>query len=679
MEKLRMFNNANILITGGTGNIGQKIVEILLENYSPNKIVIYSRDEFRQYNMQEEFHSECMRYFIGDVRDYSRLKLAMKNIDYVIHAATLKNISVTEYNPTECIKTNVHGAENVIHAAIENNVAKVISLSTNKTLKPDNLYEATILTSDKLFVASNNLVPKEQRTKFSVVSYDRTFESIEYVESYFQELINIGINSSIIEDIRNANLFFTLEDGVQFILKSFERMQGGEIFIPKISSLDIINLSLSADIKGKLVELYNQNKPHTNLCLNVDTCKTLEFDDHFVVKPTLKTTKNYEKNPIGEEGKTVREFIPYGRQLIEQDDINSVIEVLKSNYLTTGPKVKEFEDLLCQYCDVKYTVVVSNGTTALHLASLVLLQKDDKVLTTPNSFLATSNSILYVGAKPIFVDIADDGNIDLDLCEEKIKQDPTIKAIYGVAFSGNMLNQKKLKYLKDTYNITVLEDCAHAIGAKFGDIKAGSCVNSDCSIFSFHPVKHLTTAEGGAITTNSKEIYEKLIHLRSHGMYKDLSMLPWEYEMRELGFNYRITDLQCALGISQLRKLNIFIERRFQIAKKYDTAFKNTVVKPLYTVDGNSSYHLYVIRIDFSQIKINKVALFNALQKKKIGVQLHYMPINKQPYYKSLGYGNELTPVMDKYYEECLSLPMYPLLSDEEQNYVIETLFETIK
>ena len=372
-------------------------------------------------------------------------------------------------------------------------------------------------------------------------------------------------------------------------------------------------------------------------------------------------------------------FIPYGKQSIEQDDIDAVVETLKSDYLTTGPKVKEFEDALSEFCDAKYVVAVANGTAALHLASLVLLQKGDKVLTTPNSFLATSNAILYAGAKPLFIDIAEDGNIDLDLCEEALKKDNSIKAIYGVAFSGNMLQQEKLAYLKESYGITILEDCAHAIGAVYNDVKAGSCTNSDMSIFSFHPVKHLTTAEGGAITTNSKEMYERLLSLRNHGMIKTPDMKPWEYEMRYLGFNYRITDIQCALGISQLKKLPMFINRRIEIVKKYDDAFKNSIVKPLYTFNGKSSYHLYVVQVDFGTLNISRVDLFNQLREKNIGIQLHYIPINKQPYYKNLGYGNEITPVMDKYYEECFSLPIFPKLSDSEQGYVIKTLFEVLK
>jgi len=372
------------------------------------------------------------------------------------------------------------------------------------------------------------------------------------------------------------------------------------------------------------------------------------------------------------------DFIPYGKQFIEQDDVDAVVETLTSNYLTTGPKVKEFEDALSHYCGAKYCVAVANGTAALHLASLILLKKGDKVLTTPNSFLATSNAILYAGAVPLFVDIAEDGNIDLDLCEKALQDDPTIKAIYPVAFSGHMVNQVKLRHLRETYGVKILEDCAHAIGAKEGDVKAASCTHSDASILSFHPVKHMTTGEGGAITTNSKEMYEKLLILRGHGMVKTPEMKPWEYEMQALGFNYRITDLQCSLGLSQLKKLDGFIERRIELVKKYDEVFKESIVKPLYTYDGNSSYHLYVVQVDFTERKLTKVDLFNRLREKGIGIQLHYMPINKQPYYRGLGYGNESTPVMDKYYEECFSLPMYPKMSDVEQHYVIDTLLEVL-
>jgi UDP-4-amino-4,6-dideoxy-N-acetyl-beta-L-altrosamine transaminase len=371
-------------------------------------------------------------------------------------------------------------------------------------------------------------------------------------------------------------------------------------------------------------------------------------------------------------------FIPYGKQTVDQHDMDAVVYALESDFLTTGPKINEFEKAIANYCDAAYCVAVSNGTAALHLASLVLLKKGDKVLTTPNSFLATSNAVLYAGARPQFIDIGEDGNIDLDLCEKELQKDASIKAIYAVHFSGNPIDQTKLANLKKRYNVTVLEDCAHSIGALDNGIKAGSCTNSDCSIFSFHPVKHMTTGEGGAITTNSKELYEKLLILRNHGMIKTDTMKLWEYEMQFLGFNYRISDLQCALGISQLKKLDTFIAKRKEIAKIYDKAFKDTVVTPLYLFDNRSSYHLYVVQVNFDQVKVSKETLFMKMREKNIGLQVHYIPINKQPFYKNLGYGEEVTPNMDKYYKECFSLPIYPLLSTGEQEYAIASLFEVL-
>jgi len=386
-------------------------------------------------------------------------------------------------------------------------------------------------------------------------------------------------------------------------------------------------------------------------------------------------------------------FIPYGKQSIDQQDVDAVVDTLRSDYLTTGPKVEEFEQKICDYCGAEYAVAVSNGTVALHLASLVLLEPGDQVLTTPNSFLATSNAILYAGARPAFIDIQNNGNIDLDLCESFLEKDPTVKAIYGVHFSGNPLEQEKLARIRMRFGVTVLEDCAHSIGAEYEGVKAGSCANSECSIFSFHPVKHLTTGEGGAVTTNSRTIYKKLLQLRNHGMTREVlefanremafdekgNVNPWYYEMQMLGFNYRITDFQCALGLSQFEKLDGFVLRRRELAQAYDRAFGgHGLVEPLYPFDGDSSYHLYVIRVQFEKLSITRAELFARMREKQIGLQLHYIPINKQPYYQKLGYGNETTPVMDAYYDQCFSLPMYPAMTDDEQAYVVSTLFEVL-
>lgn len=379
-------------------------------------------------------------------------------------------------------------------------------------------------------------------------------------------------------------------------------------------------------------------------------------------------------------------MIPYGRQSIDNDDIVAVAEVLGGDYLTTGPKVAEFEKAFADKIACKYAVAVSNGTAALHLSALSLLSANDKVLTTPISFTATSNSILYAGAKPIFIDVADDANIDLNLCEDALRKDGSIKAIFAVHLTGRCVDMNGLKTLKEKYGVKIVEDAAHALGA------TGVASVGDASTFSFHPVKHITTGEGGMITTNDEGIYKKLLMLRSHGITKDAASFenaeafdangkpnPWYYEMSELGFNYRITDFQCALGLSQLAKLDKFVERRKEIAARYDEAFKDVEhIKPLYRFDFDSAYHLYVARIDFASCGVSRAELFERLNAKKIYPQVHYIPINSQPYYKKLGYDPKDTPNAMKYYDECISLPMFYGLGDDGQEFVIKTILEYI-
>ncbi len=379
-------------------------------------------------------------------------------------------------------------------------------------------------------------------------------------------------------------------------------------------------------------------------------------------------------------------MIAYGRQYIDNDDIVALIETLSGEYLTTGPKVAEFEKALAEKVGSKYAVAVSNGTAALHLAALSLLNKDDKVLTTPISFVATSNSILYAGAKPLFVDVGSDANIDLNACEDALKKDGSIKAIFAVHFSGRCVDPDGLRFLKDKYGVKIVEDAAHALGAE------GVADVGDASTFSFHPVKHITTGEGGAITTNDEAVYKKLLMLRSHGITRDVTSFensaafdengvvnPWYYEMHDLGFNYRLTDFQSALGLSQLAKLDKFINRRKEIAARYDEVFREfEYIKPLYRFDFDSAYHLYVARIDFAACGVSRAELFKRLNAKKIYPQVHYIPINSQPYYKKLGYDPRDTPNALKYYEECISLPIFYSLDDESQEFVINLLKEIV-
>ncbi len=309
-----MFNEKNILITGGTGSFGKKYTELLLKKYKPNKIIIYSRDELKQYEMAQVFDDECMRYFIGDVRDEKRLLKAMRGVDFVIHAAALKHVPIAEYNPMECIKTNIMGAQNVIDAALEANVKKVIALSTDKAANPVNLYGATKLASDKLFVAANNLTG-DSETKFSVVRYGNVIGSRGSVVPFFQKLIHEGAKELPITDERMTRFLITLEDGVEFVLKNFERMQGGEIFVPKIPSMKITELAhaVAPNLPHKIIGIRPGEKLHEIMCPSDDSHLTLEFHDHYVIKPTIQFTQrsDFSKNAIGEVGESVSQGFEY--------------------------------------------------------------------------------------------------------------------------------------------------------------------------------------------------------------------------------------------------------------------------------------------------------------------------------------------------------------------------------
>lgn len=370
-------------------------------------------------------------------------------------------------------------------------------------------------------------------------------------------------------------------------------------------------------------------------------------------------------------------YIHYGRQSIDENDIKAVEEVLRSDYLTTGPKIEEFERKVAAYTGAKYAVAIANGTAALHAACYAAeIGEGDEVITTPITFAASSNCVLYCGGKPVFADIDEKTyNISPEDIERKITS--ATKAIIAVHFTGQPCEMEKIHNIARKHNLIVIEDAAHALGAQYKGKMVGSI--SDMTTFSFHPVKHITTGEGGMILTNNDRLYQRLKLFRTHGITRDDKLMtkndgPWYYEQLELGFNYRITDIQCALGISQMDKLPEFLNRRKNIAARYNEAFAdNDNIQIPYQESGcDNAWHLYVIRMKNGKRK----EVFEKLRKAGIGVNVHYIPVYQHPYYRNHGYKDTICSNAEEYYKECISLPLYPGLKDEEQGYVIKKVLE---
>ena len=384
--------------------------------------------------------------------------------------------------------------------------------------------------------------------------------------------------------------------------------------------------------------------------------------------------------------------IPYGRQNITEEDVEAVVEALKSDYLTQGPRIAEFEEEFAAYVNSKYAVAVSNGTAALHLCALSLdIQPGDKVITTPITFAASANCVRYSGGDVVFSDIDPETYLlDINKVRDLLEKAPkgTYKGIIPVDFAGRAVNLEEFRTLADEYNLWIIEDSCHAPGGYFVDSKdkkqlCGNGKFADLAIFSFHPVKHIASGEGGMITTNDEKLYDRLLKLRTHGIVKDNSRYTntigfaggsedypaWYMEMQELGYNYRLTDFQAALGSSQLKRADEGIAKRREIAGRYKEAFNNcNFVKGQSGVVEGHAYHLYILEVE------QRLELYNYLREHKIFAQIHYIPCHLMPYYRDLGYQEGDLPLSESYYKHCISLPMFPTLTQEEQDFVIEKI-----
>ncbi|KEF38386.1 UDP-4-keto-6-deoxy-N-acetylglucosamine 4-aminotransferase [Schinkia azotoformans MEV2011] len=369
-------------------------------------------------------------------------------------------------------------------------------------------------------------------------------------------------------------------------------------------------------------------------------------------------------------------FLSYGKQWIDEEDIKAVTAVLEGDYLTTGPYISNFEETIANYVGTKYAVSFANGTAALHAACFAAgISEGDEVITSPLTFAASANCVLYQGGTPIFADVDEKTyNIAPEEIEKKITT--KTKAIIPVHFTGQPADLDEITAIAKKHNLIVIEDAAHALGASYQGKRIGSI--SDMTMFSFHPVKHITTGEGGMITTSNKDYYEKLLQFRSHGITRDPSKLtenhgPWYYEMQFLGLNYRLTDIQAALGLSQFKKINRFLNLRKKYSSMYDEAFKNiaSITAPYQDKNGCSSWHLYVIRLDLETLSKTRNEIFNAFHQENIGVNVHYVPVHLFPYYQKLGYKRGICPKAEKLYQEIITLPLFPAMTEKDVEDVI--------
>ena len=383
------------------------------------------------------------------------------------------------------------------------------------------------------------------------------------------------------------------------------------------------------------------------------------------------------EQPAIEGGVPVRaSFLPYGHQWVDDEDIAAVAEVLKGDRITQGPKVEEFETKLAKYCGAKYAVAVANGTAALHATCAVAgISEGDEAITTPITFAATANAIVYCGGKPVFADIKED-TLNIDPNEVRGKISSTTKAILPVDFTGHPADLDEIITIAKERGLVVIEDAAHALGAEYKGHKIGSL--ADMTILSFHPVKHITTGEGGMVLTDNEEFYAKLKIFRHHGIVRDNpGKGSWHYEINNPGHNFRITDFQCALGISQMTKLDRFIQRRREIAASYNEAFAEVeeIITPVEGDDVRAIYHIYVIQLRTDMLKVGRKEVFEALRAENIGVNVHYLPIHLHPYYqREFGYKKGDYPKAEKYYERAITLPIFPKMSDEDVRDVIEAV-----
>ena len=707
-------NNRRILVVGGAGYLGSLIVRKLLNR--GYKVRVLDLFLFGEDSLKEVRNNPNLEIIRDDVRNLKTVSSALKGVDSVIHLAAIVGDPASQNNPEETIETNYLAAKMLAEACKYNQVNRLIYSSTcsvygvgdnqlteEAPLNPVSLYARTKIKSEEaiLGLGDENFSPcilrmatlygYSPRMRFDLVVNTLTMKAVTegkinifggeqwrpllHVEDAAQayvdcveaplskikgEIFNVGSTEQNYQISELGRMVERLVPGTKVSFDESEMIKGKQDMRTYNVSFDKIKRILNYSVKRKLEESILEIK---------DKIKNGEIKN-------VKDSSHYNFISL----KVEMDRIPYSTQEIDESDEKAVLETLRSGWLTQGPRIKEFEEKFSEFVGSKFAVAVPNGTAALHLACLACdLKEGDEMITTPMTFAASANCALYCGAKPVFADIGEDGLIEPEEIKKKITE--KTRVIIPVHYAGLPCRMDEIYEIAKKNNLIIIEDACHAVGSKYKDKKIGACDYSDMSIFSFHPVKHITTGEGGMITTNSKEIYEKLIKLRTHGITGDRSKFinedqgGWYHEMQDLGFNFRITDLQCSLGISQLKRVGDYIKKRRDIARRYEEAFEDmgevNVIK-----EGHgqyNSFHLSVIKVDSAKTRRE---LYDYLKENNILCQVHYLPVYHHPYYQRLGYKKGLCPRAERFYERILSIPNYPKLSIEQQERVIVKIKE---
>ncbi len=677
------------LILGGSGMFGQDITSIFSKKFFVKSTYCLNPTKMDSIFFDVQNNPELLSKVISEYRP-----------DIIVNCIAIVSVDFCEEEPSICRSVNGDLSEKIVKAVkdfgLEDSCC-LVHISTDSIYRQNNIENYSFKETDDLY-------PHNMYAKSKIIA-ERGYSDYKGRLLIIRTAIygsrskpNKGLLNWIVSSLRSnddisgwTNVYFSPISTYRLSLILLDLIQSKASGIFNVGSEDyctkyefvqqVIN---SFNPKRKLIsETYTNTGSDTfrptNTILDVTKVKT--YTNH--LKPWRADLDDYLSNNYVSASK----LIPYGRQDVTQNDIEAVTTVLKSDFLTQGPAVPQFERTIAEYCGAKYAVAVNSATSALHVACIALgLGEGDWLWTSPISFVASANCGLYCGAMIDFVDINPETyNLSAHALEEKLikaeKKGCLPKVVIPVHLGGQSCEMKKIHKLSQKYGFRIIEDASHAIGGRYREQPIGNCKYSDITIFSFHPVKIITTGEGGAAVTNNPQLYEKILLLRGHGITRSPDLMtrepdgPWYYEQIDLGYNYRMTDIQAALGISQIERLSKYIGRRQEIAATYDEAFQGLpVATPIQHEDCYSAFHLYVIRLKLTDKNISHHKVFRGLRNDGIGVNLHYMPIHTQPFYQKLGFQQNDFPEAMSYYSEAISLPIYPLLDDFQQQRVIDSL-----